>query len=232
MSFAQLGAMLLCILLSGCVTKGPLKEPAIPGSLASLFKGCSPADGGVVITIREGDSRVGSGELEWIAKPGAFDAQLTGPLGQTFATLRARDGKIAHIDVTGELQSRVPRLKVLKHGYLEVDGHFVGLKLAELPCIFQAAMPAGWSNKLVATAETQGALSMQFEDQNREMALTIEPASTDGTTYCTEIDWSVYLVFTRSLKWCVTTKENPRSGVLQGLGAYTLEWNKLDEQSP
>lgn len=221
------GLGLATIALTGCVTGGRRERPRLPADTSPLFKACAPADGGVVATVREGAARVGSGELDWIAEPGRFMAEITGPLGDTLLALKLEsDGGLVEVD--GGLASQVPRVRVLASGYLEVDGHFVGLKAAELPCVFQAALPPAWTDLLVNVQRRGGELELSFDGGEREMTVTVPGRS--SYAYCVRVEWPLYLVMHRRLTWCVGPKERADRGLLDGLGDYSLEWKALTEE--
>ncbi len=219
--------------LSGCVTVGSKDAPPMPADVATLFKACAPADGGVALTVREDEETLGSGELDWVAKPGSFESELSGPIGQTLLALKWSGGRGAEkVEVGGELADRVPTVQVTKQGFLEVDGHFVGLKAAEVPCVLQAALPSSWPSGLVDVTREKGGKTLAFSENRRTMTVTIPgPGATRGG-YCAEIAWPIFLVFHRSLTWCVESREKAERGTVTGLGGYDVAWTKLKEQNP
>lgn len=209
---------------------GPPKEPVSPpAEAAALFKSCDHADGAAVLTVRDGDERVGSVDLEWIAKNAALDAQMSGPLGNTMLTAHVGAGEV---HMGGPLAERVPPVRVLKSDFLEIDGHFVALKAREVACLFQAALPNEWLNRLAAVERDENSQTLSFRESKRTMTVNLPRAriAPADAPYCAEVSWSSFLFFTRTLKWCITTRADPKSGRIAGLGDYSLDWERLDER--
>lgn len=225
MRTARFWAVPIVMVLVGCVTGGPKEPGNMPIQYAPLFKACAPADGGAIVTVLEDGVRRGSATLDWIAKAGLFQAELTGPIGQTLLTMTLAEG--GPVKIAGSVRRDWPPMKVTKDGFFEVDGHFVGLKTTEVACVFQAALPPGWLMKFSYSQKDGVQQRLTFADGKRDMTVTFQ----ESGSYCAEVAWSVMLIFKRSLSWCVTTRDAPKNGNVQGLGDYSLEWTKLDEQA-
>lgn len=221
----------VALLTVGCQTWGGRTQERgeLPADLAPIFRTCAPSDGGIAIKVHERGALKGAADLDWIAKSQqVFDMQLTGPIGQTLLMVR-RDS--ANLTLTGPLAAKVPPTKVLANGFLEVDGHFIGLRASEIPCLFRAALPSAWLQRLDSFESDDKETRIFVEEPRRDIVVSVAKTSKGYADYCVEVSWRTFLFFSRSFTWCNKDLTEARQGVLSGLGDYTLEWTRIDDQA-
>lgn len=219
-------AILLSVLavFSGCATYPNQQNPRLPAVAESLFDSCETGDGAMAMRAIADDLLVGVAEAEWLAQKGAWTLQLLSPLGQTILSLKHGNGGLA---LQGPLARQLPALATRKDGFLEVDGHFVGIKAAEIPCFLQGKLPSPWRSDLKAVHEDGLKQRFWFDDEERVVKVTAIRSSQrpDLRKFCAQIKWGSFL-FRNKLLICREVTDKMTTTV-SGIGAYRLEWVPL-----
>lgn len=226
-----LGLTTLTILTTGCQTWGgrsPSRDE-LPADLAPIFSTCAPSEGGVSAKVFEAGGLKAAAELDWLAKAvTTLDLELTGPIGQTLLALHRDE---ANLTLAGPLAAKIPPARILRNGFLEIDGHFVGLRANEVPCLFRAALPNAWLQHLDSVESDARETRVVFAEKQREIRLSVAKSEAGFEGYCVEVAWSTFFFFKRSFSWCNEDVREARRGVLSGLGDFTLEWTRIDDQA-
>lgn len=223
-----LGAAALALLAAGCQTGGPREEVKVPAVLDPLFTPCLPGDGATTLQVYDGGQLLGSGEAEWLAKPqGDWDVEVSNTVGQTMMKLSRRPHVLR---ADGKLASRLPKLGITDKGFLEVDGHLIGLKVDEVPCLLNFGLPRGWMNQAYGLEQSDRRTVVRFEDSVRTMRVTAtDLGNRQKERVCTELRWRTFLWFHDQLTWC-QAPSGKREATLTGVGDYSIKWVKLDDQ--
>jgi hypothetical protein len=219
--------------VNACVTAEKHVEP-LPAVLAPYFGGCSPADGAASLRIYEGDDLIGSGDLAWTAaKGGEWEAEVVSPLGQTLLHVKRRGDQLG---VAGSLAARLPSVAVRDDQFLEVDGHFIGIKAAEIPCLLGFHVPRPWLDGVVALDNDGARTEAELSEPQRSMTVTATGIRQGAVErICSRVSWPVLLgLRTGALDWCQDFGGAQPGGVgatgqLTGFEAYSLRWTRIDE---
>lgn len=209
------------------------KEP-MPAVLDPYFTGCFPADGAASLQIYEGEGLIGSGDLAWTAgKDGTWEAEVVSPLGQTL--LRVKKGR-SKLTTAGSLVARLPKVAIRSDGFLEVDGHFVGIKAAEIPCILGFHLPRAWLDGLLSLKNDANSTSIDVTENQRDITLKVTGVRQGGIEKtCSRISWSSFLgLFGTDIDWCqelggASGTRIVRKAAIKGIQDYSLRWTDLDE---
>jgi len=201
----------------------------VPASFHPLFGECYPADGGNQLRVFRQGTLLSSGGFEWLATSGGnWRLQILDPIGRVLIELRTDATKITK---AGLLAAKVPEIEIREDGYLEVDGHFIGLKSKELPCIFGFKFPRSWMQAVYAIETGEKGTTLHVDDDDRDISIDI-PAATQGPAAetCSQVSWTQFLVFFSSqLDLCFS--HDPRdNAVLSGLEAIKLKWIWVDDE--
>ncbi len=212
----------------GCQTVAPSGDVKVPAVLDPLFIPCQPGDGATTMQVFDGGQLLGSGEAEWLAKaPQTWDVEVSNAVGQTMLKLTRRIGEVKS---EGKLAQRVPRLGVTGAGYLEVDGHLVGLKADEIPCLLNFGLPRPWLTQVANLEVSDRRTVVAFVDPVRSMTVTATDfGDRSKERVCTELTWRSFLWFYDTLTWC-QAPSGKREATLKGVGDYSIKWVKLDDQ--
>jgi hypothetical protein len=222
---------LLAQILTACVTGGghPDEAVSVPALVQPQFQPCAPADGAVVLQAYEGETMLGSLEVEWIAKPGGdWEVEATNAVGLTMLKL-SRKARV--ITVGGQLKDRLPKISVSKGGYLMLDDERVGLKASELPCLLGFRAPRPWLDNVMAVDnDEEDKTVLKVADPIRDITVTTRGMGGKGTgSVCSRLVWTRYMVIHPEILWCRTLAARPEA-TLKGMDDYMLKWVPLDER--
>lgn len=220
--------------LAGCQTGAPKEPVSIPVVLQPLFETCYPNDGAMTLQVFKADGILTSLDLAWKAEPdGDWELEVANAAGMTLANVR-RKGQT--LTTEGRAADKMPRLTILKDGFLAVDGEHLGLKASELPCVLGYRLPRSWT-LLARGVDTEGRVTtLDLGDDRRDIAVTVKDAAKGADAVCTKISWSRYLVFHTRLLWCQTPNSRggsaarKRQASLSGIGDHQLKWTSADDQ--
>ncbi len=218
----------VALFLVGCQTVAPSGDVKVPAVLDPLFIPCQPGDGATTMQVFDGGQLLGSGEAEWLAKaPQVWDVEVSNAVGQTMLKLARRTGGVT---ADGKLAGKVPKLSVNGDGYLEVDGHLVGLKADEIPCLLNFGLPRPWMTQVANLEVSDRRTVVDFVDAVRTMTVTAtDLGDRNKERVCTELTWRSFLWFHDTLTWC-QAPSGKREATLTGVGDYSIKWVKLDDQ--
>jgi len=214
--------------MAGCVHTGSQEAPQVPAVLQPLFMSCAPADGASAMQIFQGDSLLGSVEVEGLAKAGGdWDVEATNAVGLPVLKLSRRGAKIA---ASGGLAGKLPRLSVRKDGFLLVDGHMVGIKATEIPCLLAFRLPRPWFERLTDVDTEGGRIVLGVEEKSRDIEIVAKGLAESKATaqVCSQLSWTRLLVFTSELHWCQSVTGR-QEATLRGVEDYALKWTRIDE---
>ncbi len=221
-------ALLILWGVSGCQTMPTRHDIKVPAVLDPLFILCLPGDGAMTLEAFDDGQVLGSGESEWVAQAtGDWDLEVSNSVGQAMLKV-ARRGE--SIRPEGRLAAKLPEFGVDSHGFLEVDGHLIGVKADELPCMLNFGLPRAWM-ALADDLEISGSTAkLHFSDEVRSIAVTAKALGQKGKErVCTELTWRTFLWFHDTLTWCESPWGKPEA-TLSGIRDYSLKWVKLDER--
>jgi hypothetical protein len=175
----------------------------------------------------EGEQLAGSASAQWIAKQsGDFTIEVTDPVGGKLARLDYRAGQLTF---DGPLAAKAPQITIGKNGYLSIDGDRIGIKAAELPCLFGFRLPRAWKLYLHDVSVAGKRAELRFGDGFRRTDLVVNNlGDAKRLTTCADLAWTRYLVFSNTVTWCQEDGDK-REGSLTGLGDWQIKWVKLDD---
>jgi hypothetical protein len=212
----------------GCQTTAPQGDIKVPAVLDPLFIPCQPGDGATTLQVYDSGQLLGSGEAEWLAKtPGEWDVEVSNAVGVTMLKMARRAGVVRS---EGTLAKKLPRLAVTRLGYLEVDGHLVGLKADEVPCLLNFGLPRAWMSQTSGLEVSDRRTVVDFVDPVRTMTVTAtDLGNRNKEKICTDLTWRTVLWFHDTLTWC-QAPSGKREATLTGVGDYSIRWVKLDDE--
>lgn len=226
------GAALL-LGVAACQTGAPVTPANVPAALHPYFSACAPGDGASVMQLLRRGELVLSTDFEWKANAANdWDAHANDPLGNPILQLARRP---TGLSTYGKAASRVPALGVDADGFFEVNGHRIGLKASEAPCLFAGRPPRTWLPLAYAVKQdcARGkctSTTVTFKDDVRTVRTSFfEDRARQVTTICSEIKWSRFLgLMSSTLKWCQTGAKL-RNTTLSGYEDYSLRMVPVDE---
>lgn len=216
--------------LAGCTTV-PKTEPAsLPVTLQQSFGACHGRDGSAHFTMQTEDGAL-QADAEWIARaPGKWDLELTNPMGQPLILLRYKHEQHGPFSSSWRLGERLPALSVDEHGFLTVDGYFVGVRPEELPCFFAYILPSAWLDHTYAFRREKDELSFMSYDRHRDIEVTARHISQpDEREVCARIAWSQYLGAVRREGSLCFLGTPSKMATLRGFEGWDIRWRTLPE---
>ena len=162
---------------------------------------------------------VAVGGLDWQANDRSkWTYELSSTFGQTLFGISRQDGPPK---VYGILAETGPKIEVEGSDFISVDGHLVGLKIDELPCILAGTLPFGWRASLRQVVGKESTFGTRDDDRVIEVALTDLDAT--RPSFCATVSWRAYFFFSRSLCYCRAGADR-RYNTLMVPGGYNVEW--------
>ncbi len=216
--------------LSCQTTPKPLKNVSLPIPIESQFSSCTSGQGALSVTSYDGERFLGSVELEWKdsdGRPDGWDTQILSPMGHELMRFSYVPSSQSFRSV-GRLSSKFPGVSVSK-GFLEVDGHFVGIKPEEISCFLNFKLPRSWLKRLTDIQQEEGRTILFFHDKYRVIRSVyskIKPSS-----FCSEIRWTNYWgMVSSTLNLCFSKLESQsiKTGSVHGIEQYKVKWTDID----
>jgi hypothetical protein len=216
---------MLGLILSGC-SFGKKENVPLPAVLESYFRSCQPLDGAMSMQLFLSGALQGSVEVDWVSDDAGWKVDVTDAAG--FSLVRIHQ-KARDVRISGPASKRFPPVIADRDGFLRVDGHFVGVKAKEVPCLLHGALPRPWAlsikNRTTRSSETR----LTIDDGDRDIVVGIKKlGDPKNEELCTDISWRNKLVFKSTVRWCVRGP-GLRTGDLTGVGDYTVKWVQFDE---
>lgn len=218
-------ASLLCVVLSGC-TLGKKESVPLPAVLESHFRACQPLNGAMVLQVFLSGALQGSVELDWASDDGGWKADMTDAAG--FSVLRLHQtGR--EVRTSGPARKRFPVVTVDADGFLRMNGHFVGIKAREVPCLLHSALPRAWTLSVIGHSKKSSNALIDIDDGDRDITVRLKNlGDASNEEVCADISWRNKLIFESQVRWCVRGPGLKR-GELSGIGDYTVKWVQFDE---
>lgn len=219
----------LVVQLVSCVSSRPkVVDVSLPAVFESFFSMCSDADGALNVQVYQADSLKGASELEWIAeKSKGWRAEMINPLGRSLLLLEFdQAGQV--ITQNGPLARSLPTVKV-ENGFLNIDGHFIGLKPEELGCFLNFKLPRSWLASAVDYQQMEEKLILDFWADERKMHTEISGLSENlNSNTCTTISWSRFWgLSSTQIQICYELSKG-RIGQMNGVGDFLVKWVDID----
>lgn len=216
--------MLLAI-LPGC-TFGKRESVPLPAVMESYFRICQPLSGALAMQVFDSGNLQGSAEMDWTSDENGWNIELTNAAGFTVVTMK-QTGSI--VEIAGPQAKKIPSIAVDRGGFLAVDGHFVGIKSREVPCLLQGALPRAWT-PMVYNVEgiSDKKARIEIADDERDIVVRTRNMGDDKTEeVCADITWRNKLIFKSEVRWCVQG-QGLKKGSISGIGNYSVQWVRLD----
>jgi hypothetical protein len=165
----------------------------------AYFSRCLPSDGALQLEINSKENKMHfTSSGEWLGENvDVYKVQLSDPLGQTLLQL---DAVPDAIKLSGVVAEKLPELGIDDEGFLSIEGHRIGLKSVELPCLFKSSFPLAWKDALVErrVEETQEVLRIRMEKRQVTVKL---PRGSDGQIQVTLEWWWMWGLISREISW-------------------------------
>lgn len=211
------------ILLSSCQTIPKSISPKLPITVERLFSSCSHADGsGYLKFENSGDLNFGT-EIDWVAKnEQSWHAEAYNSFGQTIGRINAR------LDPPN-LKVSIPRvntesLSVDEGGRLLYDGHFVGLKANEIPCLLIGKIPSDWKDNIIAYKQVNNSAEFRIVHDGRKLQISINHLDRERASFCSYYSWTEYMgLVNYKFEHCFLGKE-PSTAVIQYENGVKVKW--------
>lgn len=183
-------------LIQGCATLSDQPVVSVPVIYQSAFSECAPRDGAANLVVLRQGAILGSGDAEWIAKPGDFTLEMLDPLGRNLLKLKHSQRSLS---VSGSLVRKIPRIALGPDGFLQIGGQWIGLRAAELPCVFSGVLPKSW---LLSVRKLIGQ-QLIAADADRTIEIVFDSARTgEKWRFCAKVAWGGFAWYRHELNWC------------------------------
>jgi hypothetical protein len=221
----RLALCVLLVMLPGC-TFGKRETVSLPAVMESYFRLCHPLSGALAMQVFNSGNLLGSAEMDWASDEEGWNIELTNAAGFTIVTLK-QTGSL--IGITGPQAKRFPAVAVDKSGFLEVDGHFVGIKSREVPCLLQGALPRAWMPLVygVEGISDKRARILIGDDERDIVVRTRNMGDDKSEEVCADISWRNKLIFKSEVRWCVQG-QGLKKGSITGISDYSVQWVRFD----
>jgi hypothetical protein len=218
----------LALVTASCQTLAPREVKPLPAALESRFQACFPGDGAFQLEVFEDTRVLVSADIDWVARrDGTWTAELVTPVGFRLAAVH---WKASRVSVEGRLAASLPVIDVDGEGFLTLDGHRIGLRPAELPCLFAGRLPHSWVSSVTEVAGDEEERRVEIEERGRDVRVDFgQGAPSSRRAFCARIDWSVWLgIVTSGLSWC-EGREGTRVSRITSDGDYSVRWTRIDD---
>jgi len=214
------------LLIYGCQTVPPIENLRLPPAAEAAFAPCGAGDGALLVKIYTDNQLAMSGELEWLAAPTGWKWELTSMIGQR---LLRTEYAAPHVVSSGPLAAQLPEIATDAEGFLMVEGHFIGLKAAELACLMSFKFPRSWLAGAIRYDDKEPQAILEIAETRRQIRMNI--ARNEQQQSCARISWGGFLgLFRRNLDLCYPRK-TPKEGAASGLADYVITWKWVHEGS-
>lgn len=217
--------IVLILLLTSCQTVQPVEDLGLSIPVQRLFQKCSSKGGGLVLQSR--DSKVVFPELmiDWVSKTEStwmletFDAIGRSVLNIDFAA--------PVLVVDGPLASKLPQITSDSEGFFLVDGQFMGLKVKEIPCLLQGALPEEWMLSSAIKKVENKKVHIKFIEQDRNITVRFDNIE-KPYQICSRFEWSYFLGLRKaSLVWCFLNDKSKKT-VLTAKDYFSIGWQNYE----
>ena len=212
----------LFFLVQSCATQPKyLNSTVVQSQNENLFKDCIISEGSHRLELREDKEYIAGVDLDWISRKKGWILEGYNQLGQTIGRLSYDEGaKLFYI--RGQLQDRIPELKISESGYMLVDGHEIGIKPREVSCLLDSSLPSAWLNILTGHSFSNGKTQLNFVDEMR--SIKVEIAESERS--CVFVSWAQFLFFFHStIQVCFVDEDEGKTITVEGIDEYTLKFS-------
>lgn len=210
----------------GCQTTKSNQELEIPKSMLPLFSKCGNADGGAKVSFTFENKPLNGLALDWIKDNSRFAGEISNPLGQTVMSFEIVES-LKKVEIKSQNLISNVSYKIDSKGFLEIDGHRVGIKTSELSCLLEFKIPFSWSESLsrvglVKKGKIPFKYIMEFEEEDRVIWTSLHLGE---RKLCSKIKWSEYLgLVSHKIIVCQHIGKSPWKGEIRYGEDYDLEW--------
>lgn len=227
--------IILLALFSGCITPrvAELSVQEIPKPIVPIFSNCGNADGGVNLLINF-ESRILSGlMLDWIKDESRLAGEISDPFGSNLLTFEKKKFDQDFL-FKGRMVDKIPEISTDENGFLEIDGHLIGIKSSELGCFLNYKVPYAWTKHFSRKSNIHNAKSVEngrkyifeFDDGRRKIWVSY---FSKEKKICSKIKWThLFGLMSQKIRICQTFNSIPWKSRLEfGEGDF-IEWSKVD----
>jgi hypothetical protein len=218
--------LIVTVLFSSCATVPSPEEIALSSTAQQRFAQCLPSEGTMYFEINSTKKKVHlASHAEWLGEHAQdYQLQLIDPLGQTQLDFAYAGNKLK---VSGTASRKLPPLSADDEGFLKVASHRIGIRVAELPCLFHLEFPQEWKERVVDYKRSETGETLRIRMDQREIRIIQQ----DATTVCAHLQWWRYWgLVTREMNWCYDLNKQEASmelpegwKILWSLGKDDLE---------
>lgn len=221
----KLPALGLLLLLGfggwGCQTLESLPTVPVSERQRQFFGSCDNLEGGGRFTVREGGNARFSSRYDWVTDAeGRFQLEISDVIGRTVADLEVNRGTIVS-------RAKLARkLTVGAGGFLEFDGHSLGISVNELGCILGMRFPERWlEHEFRRPPQSDKRDVLATRDGERTIFLTF-PGQQSLDPACARITWRRMIFGEGAVKFCFKNRDAVKSGTLE-FEQFEADWHEV-----
>ncbi|SME87739.1 hypothetical protein [Pseudobacteriovorax antillogorgiicola] len=212
----------LLAFVSACQTTSYI-EPKLPIAVERLFSTCSQGEGNVFLSVRDQGQYLFGTEMDWVANGSqAWSLEAYNSFGQTVGRVHGdlqKPGLLLSLPAIDAGQVSVDENKSIY-----IQGHYIGIKLDEIPCLLTGRIPKSWQANITSYEETQKGAKLAFHHGNRNISLILNDLAKVRPSFCADYQWSEYMGFVNhQFEHCFLGKDPASSLIKYGQGV-TIKW--------
>ena len=213
------------LLLAACVST-PLTEQDrdLIRKQKKYFSTCKKIDGGNYFSVQKNQKDLFAARMDWITDgSGNTSIELSNTIGGFLGGVEFGPSKLELEGLPDDL-----RLTVDSAGFINIKGHRLGVKTAELPCILSFSLPSEWLENPIEKTTDQEGVKFGFTAESRAVSWWSQQTPSK-TRVCVKIEWSTHFLLPASnIDWCYQLKPSSSSGKLNVQGLYRFLWETSD----
>lgn len=224
--------MLIAAVTLGCQTLPKIEIASLPPTLEGLFTICSGGEGSLSVSVLIESEFLGSALFDWVSdrerRGTEWNGEFRTALGHSILTVSLGGREII---MSGAIARQLPPIRIRPDGFLEIDGHFVGIKGKELPCLFKFRFPREWLAKITRFEREADRALLESEPDGRSVKVVAEGMSSPpARSVCAEVSWRRFFGMVKSVAtFCHHYDKQKRSSLK--VGSIEVNWIDIDEQA-
>lgn len=217
--------LLTVTVLFGCQTIPYDEAPIFSANENRYFSDCRGEGGGFFVTADKGQANFRA-RFDWIAQAkGSFEAEVSDILGRRLGRLQVANNEFR----ARPFQMR-RSIRILEDGFLEIDGHFVPLKVDEIPCILGFVFPRDWKDAFVGQKRSVDRTVYFSFDKYRKLEVSLSKVPSAVNDSCATLSWSSFLgLISHRLRWCYFGAHHPFKGEIRFSDDAFIQWEEEPE---
>ena len=174
------------------------------------------------MSVEKGGEFAFGSELDWLAQEEkAWTLEAYNSFGQT----------IGKVYANLELRSLVVKMNhaqaksITTHeGKVFFDGHYTGVNLDEIPCLFMGKIPRSWKDKIYSFQMGAKVAALKVHDDDRDISISISELNGRKPSFCAFYSWSEYLgLLNHKFEYCFLG-QSPSKSIIKLENGVSLKW--------